>query len=112
MARPGARSDAATIRMEHAAGWVLIGGWALLLLAGLLYAGGQAGHDELERWRPTVLGLGLLVTLFGLIVFDETLRERGERLLPRFRSAVFAIGSTCFIVDDALGQGMGVFVYE
>jgi hypothetical protein len=107
-----APSDPATIRTEAVAGWVLLGGSALLIVAGILFSAGEAGYAELGEWKPTALGFGLLVTLFGLIAFGEALRERGERLLPRFGSAAFAIGSTCFIVADALSQGTGRFVYE
>jgi hypothetical protein len=112
MARPIAPSGPATTRLERVAGWVLIAGSALLIVAGILFGAGQAGNDELGQWKPTVLGAGLLVTLFGLIAFAEALGERGERLLPRFGIAAFAIGSTCFIVADALNQGTGRFVYE
>jgi hypothetical protein len=94
------------------AGWVLLAGAALLIVAGILFSAGQAGNDELGQWKPTALGFGLLLTLFGLIAFAEALRERGEWLLPRFGSAAFAIGATCFIVADALNQGTGRYVYE
>src|SRR4029453_418306 len=69
-------------------------------------------YSPLARVVNAALGAGLLVTLFGLIAFEEALRERGERLLPRFGSVAFAIGSTCFIAADALNEGTGQFVYE
>jgi len=112
MAPPSTASGLATIGSERVAGWVLLGGTALVFVAGALFGASQAGNDELGQWKPTVLGAGLLVTLFGLIAFEEALRERGERLLPRFGSAAFAIGSTSFIVADALNQGTGQFVFE
>ena len=112
MAPPSTASGPATIGSERVAGWVLLGGTALVFVAGALFGASQAGNDELGQWKPTVLGAGLLVTLFGLIAFEEALRERGERLLPRFGSAAFAIGSTSFIVADALNQGTGQFVFE
>ena len=91
--------------MERVAGWLLLGGSALLIYAGILFVAGDAG-------KPTALGAGLLVTLCGLIAFEEALRDRGERLLPRFGSVLFAIGSISFIVHDALGEGTGRYVYE
>jgi hypothetical protein len=104
MATPSAPTEPASSRSDRVAGWVLLGGFALLIPAVATYVTGQ---EEPKAW---LLGAGLLVTLFGLIAFEEALRERGERLLPRFGSVAFAIGLTCFILHDAIHLGGGPWV--
>ena len=95
----------APIPMERVAGWILLGGFAALIPAVLLFLAGSP-------WKPAVLAFGLVVSLFGLIAFEEALRDRGERLLPRFGTAAFAIGTISFIAHDALGQGTGHYTFE
>jgi hypothetical protein len=105
-ASPSSASDPATVQLDRVAGSVLLGGSALLIYGIFLYVGGE------EDSKVTVIGASLLVTLFGLIAFEEALRDRGERLLPRFGSIAFAIGSTFWIARDTIGQGTGLYVFE
>jgi len=79
------------------AGSILLGGFALLIYAVMLYGAGD------EEMKAPVLGAGLLVTLFGLTAFEEVLRERGERLLPRFGSVSFAIAAAFFVAIALYG---------
>jgi hypothetical protein len=104
MAEPTSPSGPSTAGLEKLAGQVLLAATAPLVAAVFLFLTGS-------EWKPALLGLGLLVTVFGLIAFEEALRDRGERLLPRFGTVAFAIGVTCFLIHDALGQA-GRFVFE
>jgi len=104
---PGSGGKSARI-----AGWLLLAGSAFLVAAAVLFGAGADSSADMGRWQGAALDVGLVLTLFGLIAFDEVLRDRGERLLPRIAVAAFAIGVTCFIVADAIAQGGGRFVFE
>jgi hypothetical protein len=103
LARP--RSLAGDAGLEPIAGSILLAGSALLV-ARIVF------HGTGDPLQVAALALGLLLTLFGLIAFAEALRDRGERLLPRFGSAAFAIGTTSWIIADALWQDSGHYVFE
>ena len=104
MALPSAARGDEIIRTEQVAGWLLMGSLAPIIVAVIMYAGGDAT-------KPLFLGAGLLVTLFGLIAFEEALQMRGERLIPKFGTVAFAIGMTCFVIDDALSETFVGFVF-
>src|SRR6185369_13330459 len=106
IAPASAPADAPTSRLDGVAGWVLFWGSALVIYRAYLYVVGD------EDSKVAVIAAGLVVTLFGLIAFEEALRDRGERLLPRFGSIAFAIGSTFWIARDTIGQGTGLYVFE
>lgn len=106
------RRDQAQIRLERTAGWVLLAGSAFLIIAALLFGAIEAGNEWLAPWQSAALVIGLLVTLFGLISLEEALAANGERLLPRFGTVAFGIGTTSFVVADALGQATGQFTFE
>jgi hypothetical protein len=105
MAAPIEPSSPSTAELERIAGVTLLAAMAVLAFAVLLYLSDSP-------WKPAVLGVGLLVTLFGLIAFEEALRDRGERLLPRFGTIAFAIGSTAFVFHDVLGADSGHYVTD
>jgi hypothetical protein len=90
--------------MERVAGWILLGGSALLVYSAILYAS--------DSDNAAAITAGLLVTLFGLIAFEVAQRDHGDALLPRFGSIAFAIGSTCWIIGKALNEGTGQYIYE
>ena len=106
------RRDQAQVRLERTAGWVLLAGSAFLVVAAVLFGAIEAGDEWLAPWQSAALVIGLVVTLFGLIAFEEALGANGERLLPRFGTVAFAIGTTSFVVADALGQATGQFTFE
>ena len=104
MALPSAARGVEIIRADRIAGWLLLGSLAPMIVAVLMYGAG-------DPTKPLFLGAGLLVTLFGLIALEEALRLRGERLIPRFGTVAFAIGMTCFVIDDALSETFVGFVF-
>ena len=106
MGEPAAnRPPPATRSSERTAGWILLGGFALVVWAIILYL-----NDDPSK--PAVLGLGLLVTLAGLIAFAAVLNEGGETVLPRFGAAAFAIASICWIASDQIDGGSGNMTFE
>jgi uncharacterized membrane protein HdeD (DUF308 family) len=103
--RSSAPSDPATSQLDRVAGWVLLGASALLVYGVLLYGAGQ------EDAKILVIAAGLAVTLVGLIVFEEALRQRGEWLLPLIGCFAFAVGSTFWVTREIVGQSTGLYVF-
>jgi hypothetical protein len=90
--------------LERASGWTLLGASALLIYGLVLYVSGQ------ETQKVPVIAAALTVTLFGLVAFEEALRQRGEWLLPLIGCFAFAVGSTCWIARDLIGQDTGLYI--
>jgi uncharacterized membrane protein HdeD (DUF308 family) len=91
--------------LDRAAGWILLGASAFLIWGVLLYGAGE------EDAKIVVIAVGLAVTLLGLVVFEEALRQRGEWLLSLIGCFAFAIGSTFWITRDIVGQSTGLYVF-
>jgi hypothetical protein len=90
--------------LERAAGWILLGASALRFYGTLLYVTGQ------ETQKIPVIAASLGVTLIGLVAFEEALRQRGEWLLPLIGCLTLAVGSTCWVTRDLIGQSTGLYV--
>jgi hypothetical protein len=91
--------------LDRAAGWILLGASALLVWGVLLYGAGE------ETQKIAVIAVGLAVTLFRLVAFEEALRQRGEWLLPLIGCFTFAVGSTCWITRDLIGRSTGLYIF-
>jgi peptidoglycan/LPS O-acetylase OafA/YrhL len=95
---------------RRVAGSLLVTGFAILVVAGVLYGAGAypAGH----AWQSNALTVGLVLTLLGLTAFQVVLTESGDRLLARLGTIAYLVGVVLWIVDDALDLAGGRFISE
>jgi hypothetical protein len=95
---------------RRVAGSLLVTGFAILIVAGVLYGDGSypAGH----AWQSNALTVGLVLTLLGLTAFQVVLTDSGDRLLARLGTIAYLVGVVLWIVDDALDLAGGQFISE
>jgi hypothetical protein len=95
---------------RRVAGSLLLTGFAILVVAAVLYGFGAypAGH----AWQSNALTVGLVLTLLGLTAFQVMLTESGDRLLARLGTVAFLVGVVLWIVDDAIDLARGEFIFE
>lgn len=81
---------------RRVAGSLLVTGFAMLVVAAVLYGDGAypAGH----AWQSNALTVGLVLTLLGLTALQVVLTDSGDRLLAR-------LGTIAYL-------GGGRFIYE
>jgi hypothetical protein len=82
-----------------------------MVAAGLFGAGGTGG-PIFPEWQSGALGLGLVVTLFGLATLELVVRDAGERILGRLGTVAFLLGCISWIVADAIALSGLPFVFE
>ena len=82
------------------------------MVAAVLFGAGGPGGPALPEWQSRALGLGLVVTLFGLATLELIVRDAGERVLGRLGTIAFLLGCISWIVGDALAQGGLTWVFE
>ncbi len=66
----------------------------------------------MPEWQSLALGLGLVVTLFGLATFELVVRDAGERVLGRLGTIAFLLGCVSWIVADAVALGGLPWIFE
>ena len=95
---------------RRVAGSLLVTGFAILVVAAVLYGFGAypAGHV----WQSNALTAGLVFTLLGLTAFQVVLTESGDRLLARLGAVAYLLGVALWIVDDALDLAGAGFIFE
>ena len=96
---------------RRAAGFLLILGFGFLMVAAVLFTRGPDG-PILSEWQSLALGLGLVVTLFGLATFELVVRDADERVLGRLGTIAFLLGCISWIVADAFALGGLPWVFE
>jgi hypothetical protein len=95
---------------RRVAGYLLVTGFAVLVVAAFLYGNGAypAGH----AWQSDALTVGLVLTLLGLTAFQVVLTASGDRLLARLGTIAYLVGVVLFIVDDAIDLAGKGFIFE
>ena len=95
---------------RRVAGSLLVTGFAILVVAAVLYGDGAypAGH----AWQSNALSVGLVLTLLGLTALQVVLTDSDDRLLARLGTIAYLVGVVLWIVDDAIDLGGGRFIYE
>ena len=96
---------------RRTAGFLLVLGFGFLMVAAVLFTRGPDG-PILPEWQSLVLGLGLVVTLFGLATFELVVRDANERVLGRLGTIAFLLGCISWIVADAVALGGLRWVFE
>ena len=86
---------------RRTAGFLLVLGFGFLMVAAVLFGAGGPDGPALPEWQSGALGLGLVVTLFGLATLELTIRDAGERILGRLGTIAFLLGCISWIVADA-----------
>ena len=99
-----------TVGEQRVAGSLLVIGFAFLVLAAFLY--GFATYPWGETWQHNVLSIGLVLTLFGLSVFQLVLIDAGDRLLARLGTIAFLVGVVMWLVGEAIALDSGRFIFE
>ena len=82
------------------------------MVAAVLFGAGGPGGPALPEWQSLALGLGLVVTLFGLATFELVVRDAGERVLGRLGTIAFLLGCVSWIVADAVAVGGLPWIFE
>ena len=82
------------------------------MVAAVLFGAGGPGGPALSEWQSRALGLGLVVTLFGLATLELIVRDAGERVLGRLGTIAFLLGCISWIVGDAFALGGQPWVFE
>jgi hypothetical protein len=95
---------------RRVAGSLLVTGFAILVVAAVLYGYGAypAGH----AWQSNALTVGLVLTLLGLAALQVVLTESGDLLLARLGTIAYLVGVVLWIVDDALDLAGAGFIFE
>jgi len=98
------------LQERRVAGSLLVTGFAILVVAAVLYGDGAypAGH----AWQSNALTVGLVLTLLGLTAFQVVLTGSGDRQLARLGTIAYLVGVVLWIVDDALDLAGGQFIFE
>ena len=94
------------------AGSLLLLGFALLLLAGILFGLGAERSLALQQPQSIALAAGLVITLLGLVAFEFVFEEGIERVLARLGTIAFLVGAVLFMVGDGIALSGGQFVFE
>ena len=97
---------------RRTAGFLLVLGFGFLMVAAVLFGAGGPDRPALPEWQGAALGLGLVVTLFGLATLELTVRDAGERVLGRLGTIAFLLGCISWIVADAFALGGLPWVFE
>ncbi len=97
---------------RRTAGLLLVLGFGFLVVAAVLFGAGGPDGPALPEWQSGALGLGLVVTLFGLATLELTVRDAGERILGRLGTIAFLLGCISWIVADAFALGGLPWVFE
>lgn len=97
---------------RRTAGFLLVLGFGFLMVAAVLFGAGGPGGPALPEWQSRALGLGLVVTLFGLATLELIVRDAGERVLGRLGTIAFLLGCISWIVADALALAGQPWVFE
>lgn len=89
---------------------LLLAGFAFLVVAALLYGFGT--YPLGTRLQNNFLGVGLVLTLFGLAAFQFVLSASGDHLLARLGMIAYLVGVVLWLVGETLAVDSGRFIFE